>query len=164
MGAVPKHFDRNSYETPPWFFRALDKEFHFTWDLCAVKKTSKCKKFFSPKDDAFKRDWFLIDGWLWINPPYNPLKPWLERIQAEADLGAKIVCLAPPIVTTGYFAKRLPTEIRFITGRMSFLADGVPCDGNRDASCLLIFNGIQSSARPKVTWVSRDELYAKGSK
>lgn len=159
---IPKGFDRNSYETPDYVFEALDREFNFTWDLCATKETAKCKDYFSKKDDAFKQDWFLLDGWLWINPPYSPLKPWLQRIQEQAALGANIVALVPPIVTTAYFAKFLPHEVRFVIGRISFLANKQEITGNRDASCFLIFRGFKSSSSPKVTWIHRQDLELGG--
>jgi phage N-6-adenine-methyltransferase len=162
MGQVPKGFNRNNYETPDWFFQSLCKEFRFSFDLCATKKSSKCKSFYGPIDDALSQDWFLLPGWLWINPPYSPLEPWIQKIQREAQLGAKIVALVPPVVCTNYFVEFLPSEIRFIVGRINFFAHGVEVVGNRQDSCLMIFDK-QKPVTPKVSWVRRDDLM-KGKK
>lgn len=163
MGEVPKGFNRNNYETPHWFFRALHKEFKFSWDLCSTKEAAKCKNFFSPVEDALSQDWFLLDGWLWINPPYSPLKPWLEKMQMEAQLGAKIVALVPPVICNSYFTGFMPSEIRFIIGRINFHALGKEVSGNRQDSCVLVF-GTTLPGSPKVSWVPREKLEKEGDR
>jgi DNA N-6-adenine-methyltransferase (Dam) len=40
------------WETPQDFFDALDREFHFTLDVCAVQSNTKCTCYFSPEQDG----------------------------------------------------------------------------------------------------------------
>jgi len=142
----------NDYETPHWLFDRLNKEFRFTWDLAASPGLEKCEKFFSPEEDSLKQDWHLLDGWLWLNPPFSPLKPWIQKAQYEFRRGAKIVVLMPVVISTRYFAHVPPTQVRIITGRVDFLKDGVPSKGNTQDVCLSIYGGEFSE---RVRWVSK---------
>ena len=45
------------WETPDAFFRALDAEFHFTLDVCALPVNAKCREFYTPKQDGLKQPW-----------------------------------------------------------------------------------------------------------
>lgn len=45
------------WETPKDFFNALDKEFHFTCDVCAIEENAKCAKFYTPEQDGLKQTW-----------------------------------------------------------------------------------------------------------
>ncbi len=48
------HFrsNRHLWETPPALFAALDAEFHFTTDVCALPENAKCPHYFTPTDDG----------------------------------------------------------------------------------------------------------------
>lgn len=148
-------FDRNDYETPSWVYNALEVVFNFKVDLAANQYNTKCPEFYSEEQDSLKQPWHHSSSWLWINPPYSPLKPWIEKCQKEADLGAKIVVLVPPVVCTRYFAKRPPEQLFFITGRISFCHTGIELKGNRDDSCLMIFN---RAFKPRVSWINHGDL------
>jgi len=58
-----------TWETPQWLFDKLDKEFHFTLDVCALPETAKCEKYYTPQIDGLKQDW--EDNICWMNPPYG---------------------------------------------------------------------------------------------
>lgn len=47
----------DEWETPPELFAALNEEFHFTLDACALPETAKCPRFFTPEDDGLTRPW-----------------------------------------------------------------------------------------------------------
>lgn len=152
MSAPQKWIDKNSetiplssneFSTPQSIFDTLNKEFNFTFDLASRTHNKKVESAYCIDlgVDSLEQDWHKLDGYLWLNPPYSPLKPWIQKAQREADLGAKIVMLVPPIVTTHYFQDRLPDEIRFIAGRIKFIdASGEPMKSNSHDSCILIFD------------------------
>ena len=52
----------DEWETPPDLFAALDKEFHFALDACALPETAKCPRYFTPEDDGLSRPWAEIAG------------------------------------------------------------------------------------------------------
>ena len=58
-----------SSNTPEWatpmaFFKALDKEFHFTLDPCSTHENAKCEKHYTNEDDGLKQDWGGAVGFL----------------------------------------------------------------------------------------------------
>jgi len=107
---IPKEFDRNSYETPPWLFKALNKQYDFQFDLAASPQNTLCGyKFWAEETDSLKQDWHKMNGYLWVNPPYKPLRPWIEKMQQEAALGAKIVSIVPSsTLNNAYFLNQVP--------------------------------------------------------
>jgi DNA (cytosine-5)-methyltransferase 1 len=149
----------NIFETPRWLYNSLDKEFNFTHDLACLRENCKAPKgLYDGEVNSLEQDWHKLDGWLWLNPPYSPLKPWIEKCQKESRLGAKIVALVPPHISTRYFSKTLPTEIRFILGRVPFYKDGVEMRGNTSDSVILVYGG--PPAISKISYVERDSLRA----
>lgn len=151
-----KNIHGNVFETPQWLFNTLNNEFNFCFDLACNIRNAKCKNFFTEQHDSLKQNWHEISGWLWLNPPYSPLKPWIVKAQEENKLGAKVVVLCPPIISTRYFQEHLPSEIRFIVGRVPFLIDGIEMKSNTNDSCLLIYD--QKVRQPKITYIDRDKF------
>ena len=153
-----KNIHGNIFITPDWLFNTLNNEFNFQWDLACEKNNSKCKNMLNTeKFDSLKEDWHkLSDGWLWLNPPYSPLKPWIVKAQQENKKGAKIVVLCPPFITTKYFSEWLPSEIRFIIGRLPFIKDGVEMKSSTHDSCLLIFDN--KIRQPNIVYIKRNDM------
>lgn len=148
-----KNFDRNLYQTPINLFEKLNKEFGFKYDLAANEYNTLCDNFFDEKSNSLEKDWHKLKGFLWLNPPYKPLRAWIEKAQKEAELGAKVVMLVPPLVNNHYFVNRLPEEIRFFKGRINFFFGDNEIKGNMFDSCLLIF---EKGRRRKISWVTSE--------
>ena len=53
---------RDDWETPPEFFSALNEEFRFTLDVCALPETAKCPRYYTPEDDGLSRPWIAPGG------------------------------------------------------------------------------------------------------
>lgn len=47
----------DQWATPPEFFEALDKEFHFDLDPCADETNHKCERYFTKEQDGLKQSW-----------------------------------------------------------------------------------------------------------
>lgn len=144
----------NEFATPQWLFDAIDAEFNFTTDLACTPENQKCPKGLY---DSLNEEWHKRDGWLWLNPPYSPLKPWIKKAQSEFLKGAKIVVLCPPIVSTRYFSEVPPAQIRFIVGRVPFVLNGEEMKSNTHDSCLLIYG---PPVKPDIVYIERDKLRA----
>ena len=155
-----KSIHGNVFETPQWLFDSLNREFAFTHDLACNQENKKCERFYTEEDDALSREWHTLNGWLWLNPPYSPLKPWIEKAQKENSLGARIVALCPPIIFARYFQNRLPSEIRFILGRVPFFLNGIEMKSNTTDSCLLIYDN--AVRQPLIKYVERDSYRQRG--
>ena len=144
----------NEYETPREFFEILNNEFNFVFDLACNEENIKTKYGYKhPYYDALSCDW-PKNGWLWLNPPYKPLRPWIEKVQEQVEKGAKVVMLIPP-VTLGckYFNKIIPKEMRFVSGRIKFLINGEPMKANTRDSVVLIYDGKPKET--KTIWIQQ---------
>lgn len=123
------------WETPQAFFRALDAEFHFTLDVCAVPENAKCRVFYTPEQDGLSQRW---EGCCWCNPPYGrAIGRWVRKA-AEAE--CTVVMLLPARTDTAWFHDYIydKAEIRFVRGRLKF------GDGKNSApfpSMVVIFRG-----------------------
>ena len=111
--------DLNDWETPQWLFDLLNKEFKFTLDVCATKKNTKCKRYYTPKDNGLKQNW---KGTCWMNPPYgNAIASWIRKAKEEASKGATVVCLVPARTDTEWWwSNCIYGEVRFLKGRLKF--------------------------------------------
>lgn len=106
------------WETPQNFFDELDKEFHFSCDVCATRENAKCAKFYTPEQDGLKQTWG--GGILWMNPPYGrEIGKWVKK---ASESNATVVCLLPARTDTRWFHDYIygKAEIRFVRGRLKF--------------------------------------------
>ena len=66
----------DQWATPQWLFDALNEQFHFSVDVCALPHNAKCPKYYTPDDNGLNQEW---RGICWMNPPYGnpefPCKP-----------------------------------------------------------------------------------------
>lgn len=129
-----------TWETPIELFNKLNDEFNFTLDVCALKETAKCDKFFSPEIDGLKQDW--SNNVCWMNPPYGrQIQLWLEKAYNESlKDSTTVVCLIPSRTDTKYWHNYCmnASEIRFIKGRLKF---GNSKNSAPFPSAIIIFNG-----------------------
>ena len=112
------HFSSKTYEweTPNELFRELDREFHFTLDVCATRDNAKCELFFSKEIDGLKQQWGKRN---FMNPPYGrEIGKWVKK----ASKNPVTVCLLPARTDTRWFHDYIydKAEIRFLKGRIKF--------------------------------------------
>ena len=108
------------WATPQDFFDALDAEFHFTLDACAVKENAKCEAYYTPEQDGLDQPW---TGRVWCNPPYGRnVGQWVKKAHDTASGGGFVVMLLPARTDTRWFHDYIygKPEVRFIKGRLKF--------------------------------------------
>ena len=106
------------WSTPQDVFDALDAEFGFTIDVCALPDNAKCKHYFTPDDDALTQKW---EGTCWMNPPYRGIERWMRKAYESSLDGATVVCLVPSRTDTRWWHDyAMQGEVRFIKGRLKF--------------------------------------------
>ena len=143
---------RDDWETPPEFFAALNEEFHFTLDVCALPETAKCADYFTPEDDGLSRPWIAPRGGaVFCNPPYSRRtknspgqEAWIKKAAEEGKRpGAVGVMLIPARTDTLAFHEYIyhKAEIRFIKGRLRFRVNGQTGDAAPFPSMVVIFRG-----------------------
>lgn len=75
------------WETPQGLFDELNKEFHFTLDVCALPENAKCAEYYTPEQDGLKQCW---KGVIWCNPPYGrEIGSWVRRAWLASAVGVK---------------------------------------------------------------------------
>lgn len=76
------------WATPEYLFKELDREFHFTLDVCADETNHKCERYFSKEIDGLSQPW---DGVCWMNPPYGrEIGKWVEKAKISAWGGGRL--------------------------------------------------------------------------
>lgn len=108
------------WETPKDLFDKLNKEFHFTLDVCATPENAKCEEFYTKEQDGLKQPW---KGTVWCNPPYGrQTGEWVRRAFLASVSGNTVVMLLPARTDTRWFHEYIygKAEIRFIRGRLKF--------------------------------------------
>lgn len=110
------------WETPQDLFDELDKEFHFSIDVCATPKNAKCSRYYTAEQDGLNQPW---NGIVWCNPPYGRnIGSWVRRGLLASVSGALVVMLLPARTDTRWFHEyiyhRNNVEIRFLRGRLHF--------------------------------------------
>lgn len=136
-----------TWETPPDFFARLDREFHFTLDVCATRTSRKCQRFFDVADNGLEKRW---KGMCWMNPPYGrTISLWLRKALTESALGATVVALIPARTDTTWWQDIVmrAAEIRLVRGRLTFVGANAPAPF---PSAVAVFAPTPTSASPRV--------------
>lgn len=109
------------WETPQEFFDALNDEFGFDIDVCALPENAKCDQYYTPEQDGLSQPW---QGVVWCNPPYGrDIGKWVQKAYEENKKENNfIVMLSPARTDTKWFHDYIygKAEIRFVKGRLKF--------------------------------------------
>ena len=161
---------RDLWRTPPALFASLDAEFCFQLDAAAAHN-ALCRKFITAEQNTLETPWadyLSIPGYVWLNPPYSDITPFVKKAAAESANQIGTVMLVPADTSVGWFKEAIQTasEVRFITaGRLAFInpVSGKPVSGNNKGSMLIIWRPYPRTHCHFAT-VGRDELMAFGAK
>lgn len=117
---------RQDYETPLDFISAVKGRFGpLEADLAATKENTKANMFITPEQDSLlpKWEWSLLDGNLWLNPPYSNIAPWARKCHIQSSKGAKILFLVPASVGSEWFRRSVFNSalVLFLSPRLKFV-------------------------------------------
>lgn len=162
---------RDLWRTPPALFASLNAEFCFQLDAAAAPHNTLCRKFITAEQNTLETPWadhLSIPGYVWLNPPYSDIIPFVKKAAAESANQIGTVMLVPADTSVGWFKEAIQTasEVRFITaGRLAFInpVTGKPVSGNNKGSMLIIWRPYPRTHCHFAT-VDRDELMSFGAK
>ena len=162
---------RDLWRTPPALFASLDAEFCFQLDAAAAPHNALCRRFITAEQNTLETPWadyLSIPGYVWLNPPYSDITPFVKKAAAESANQIGTVMLVPADTSVGWFKEAIQTasEVRFITaGRLAFInpVTGKPVSGTNKGSMLIIWRPYPRTHCHFAT-VDRDELMAFGVK
>ena len=114
----------DSWATPEWLFKKLDKSYKFTLDPAADHFNRKCAKYFTLDEDGLKQDW--AGETVFINPPYSKIYDWVKKAAEQVLLNdITVVMLLPARTDTRFWHDycmdgKVCSSITFIKGRLKF--------------------------------------------
>lgn len=113
------HSRGSDWATPKVLYDELDKEFHFTLDVCASDWNTKHSVYFNEEINGLIQKW---EGVCWMNPPYGKiLNEWMKKAYESSLEGVTVVCLVPAATDTSWWHDyALKGEIRYLRGRPRF--------------------------------------------
>lgn len=162
---------RDLWRTPPALFASLNAEFCFQLDAAAAPHNALCRKFITAEQNTLETPWadyLNVPGYVWLNPPYSDITPFVKKAAAESINQIGTVMLVPADTSVGWFKEAIQTasEVRFITaGRLAFInpVTGKPVSGNSKGSILIIWRPYPRT-HCEFTTVERDVLMEFGTK
>ncbi|EOV6179729.1 phage N-6-adenine-methyltransferase [Klebsiella pneumoniae] len=162
---------RDLWRTPPALFACLNAEFCFQLDAAAAPHNALCRKFITAEQNTLETPWadyLSIPGYVWLNPPYSDITPFVKKAGAESANQIGTVMLVPADTSVGWFKEAILTasEVRFITaGRLAFInpVTGKPVSGNNKGSMLIIWHPYPRT-HCQFTTVERDALLNFGTR
>lgn len=94
----------------------------FDFDLAASTRNAKARRYYTMQTDALERDWTILTGHLWLNPPYDRIEPWAAKCASTPTRMRRIYFLVPAAVGSNWFAKHVDGKARvyLLNGRLSF--------------------------------------------
>lgn len=138
-----------NWETPPEIFDPLNREFRFTLDPCATRKTAKCRRFFTEADDGLSRSWGRHR--VFMNPPYGKeVYAWTKKAREAAAHGALVVGLLPASTDLTWWHEDVvpcleasTAKLRWIRGRVRWLTGGPYRASGFFASVVVIWSPLK---------------------
>lgn len=141
------HSRGSDWATPQELFDLLNKEFHFTLDVCASDWNTKCERFFSEKENGLTQDWGKEV--CFMNPPYGKvLNDWMKKAYESSLDGAIIVCLVPSATDTKWWHEyAMKGEIRYLRGRPRFETKEGSWQQTFSPSVIIVFNFLLTNTK-----------------
>lgn len=103
---------KQDYGTPPELVQAIERDFSkIAFDLAATAQNTVAP-FFISKDasnDSILADWLADynyhkrNGVLWLNPPFEKVRPWMEKCRDESAKGARILSLTKASLDANWY-------------------------------------------------------------
>ena len=147
---------RDDWRTPPRVAAPIINRFRFTGDAAASAVNSLAPVWLDEYQCSLKSDWSVLGSRVWLNPPYSMTHQFIRKARIESQQNNRVVvCLIPSTIDVKWFhheAMPYAQEVWFYSGRISFIHpdSSQPVSGNPVGSMLLVFNGRQSYAGPRL--------------
>lgn len=153
--------------TPRDLISTLYQEFDFTLDAAANPENAICDNYYTESDNALVQPW--KSKVVWCNPPYGKgnsatIKDFVQRGYEQHKVHKNTVVMLLPAYTDPKYWRDYCTqahEIRFLTGRLSFLDSGKKATSARFPSAIVVWKwipGICYKSPHQWVWDWRAEL------
>jgi len=132
----------DDYETPPTLFdqACINYQIRPTLDVCASEKNTKCKNFFTEKQDSLMYEWRET---FFMNPPYSKVDRFMKKAyyqHLKHGIDGLILVFAKTDTKWWHNFVEDKAEIHFIKGRIKFYKNGFQTKNSAPyGSCFLIY-------------------------
>tara|TARA_B110000503_G_C7171429_1_gene424466 strand:+ start:2528 stop:3172 length:645 start_codon:yes stop_codon:yes gene_type:complete len=117
---------RDTTQTPRWLFEAFNSQYHYVLDAAALKKSALVERYYTPRNNALKKDWSADIGLyldansatpaVWLNPPYSNILPWVNKVIEQQHKGILTTLLVPRDNRTQWWPANSASKIIDIVG------------------------------------------------
>lgn len=149
------------WKTPRTLFDSLAKEFPSTLDAAADDENHLCDQYYTYENSALNKDWAAEHAYIYVNPPYSDIRPWVKKASEESKKGATIVMVLKASPNTEYWhdyiwepeydaqgnrllwatKTREGVKVRWTWGRVSFdPPEGLQASTPRHETAIVIFH------------------------
>lgn len=101
---------RDLWRTPPAIFASLDAEFCFQLDAAAASHNALCRKFITAEQNTLETPWadyLNVPGYVWLNPPYSDITPFVKKAATESANQIGTVMLVSADTSVGWFKEAI---------------------------------------------------------
>lgn len=131
MPAQRPHQSVQNRRTPEAFLRAVKHKLgitHFVIDLAAEEENTVADLWYDQEQDALKQNWYVGEGWNWLNPEFGEIRPWVERAWTEMRLRdgqPQTAVLIPAGVGSDWWRDWVheKAHVLLLNGRLCFIHD-----------------------------------------
>lgn len=132
---------KDNWETPWDMVDILNEEFPLGLDVCTDGKNAKCDMYIT---DSLNVPWsvYLESGkYVWCNPPYSNVQPWVDKIVAE-NLPTLLLVNASTSSKWFHDILKISSEVWVFNGRIAFVDPdtGLPVNGNDRSQVMFVIN------------------------
>lgn len=131
---IDRENSRQDWQTPRDFLAAVKGLLGISaWgcDLAADAQNTVSTNYFSIERSAFTHQW-ARNNWMWCNPPYSNIRPWVKKAWEESQQGSYIAMLVPASLSTVWWSEWVHRKAHVIgiRPRLTFVgaADPYPKD------------------------------------
>jgi phage N-6-adenine-methyltransferase len=124
---MTRHISSQVHSTPPDLVVAIEGRFDLVAvDLAATARNAVVPDFISRRQNSLKTDWTkLLAGRMgYLNPPFDPMRPWVNKCVEEAKKGARFVVISQASIDANWFWQMFPHCATFaLTPRIKFVGN-----------------------------------------
>ena len=122
---------KQDYGTPIEFIDTVQRRFgELSWDLACTRANCVAHRgiMFDGGVDSLTQDWTLLEGNLWLNPPFGDIPRWAAKCKASAGKGRRIIMLTPASIGTNWFAEHVHGSalVLGLNPRLTFAGEKAP--------------------------------------
>lgn len=153
---------KDNWETPWDFIDTVSKDYPIGLDVCTDGSNAKSKTFLTSSLDLPWKPFLQPDTYVWCNPPYSNVQPWVDKIIKER---LPTLLLVNAATSSNWFHEimSVASEMWVFKGRIAFVDPdiGLPVNGNDRSQVMFVINGRRGNLVTKSVDVQKVTPYRK---